>query len=1231
MSGPSSGPTASTATEEHPVAGPSTSPPPQYVPPKPIAPKGPLRPILKRPPPPPQPFFSSFRSVLNIGSKFLPPAAPTPQATTAANGNGNGSLNGTPQANGHAAEDQSLRRAHFIVPHLTTTYLISSAAPPSTPGLSEAIRDIEDREAERRLKDSGIEGTNWSLERIEEFYRECCRLRDETVLVPVVRSIQLAGIIPPRVLDLTGIKLSPFSATALADTLSMEWGLRKLVLKDCDLEELALKPILHALLIPQSLPYLSLSGNKRLKPAAFKLIGIYATKANALQFLDLSQTPLDKRSVEYIVAALEPAPAPVSSSSSQHRTNGVSSPTSPQRSTSLLLSPLSPTTPLISEGTANNNSSNSYFSSNHTSSADGLPPSGFSTPSVLSNFARSLTNGSSSPTRRPSIITDSRAHSPAPSLQSQQPPSPPLSPMTTYRSPSARASQKKRRRVQLVSLRLDECGLRAGSLEVLAQAIRPSCVRHLSLRSNRIGPTGAVALALMIKDYPDSMPIVGGIGPGATNSPRLDSMMSGLLSNAGSPGSPAKLPLPGGGGLATSSPGPSPAVPATAAAVPQGGALPQKPPPRHPLLQQYNAPPSHSASPGGAGAAASPAIVPTYTPYIPRSRRNIVPATPSAVQQSQSSSVPPSPTVITSNKVGGVTARQNHVPPLSSQQAKDKVATVMGGAGKVGTATLEGHSAALLDRVRSLDNLPRLGALQTLDLRSNDLRGGVTYIAQVLKRNRTLKVLNLSENRVDVQGLVVIAEALKYNSTLETLDMSRNPCCGPGLEGVTSVRTAYTINTSLKRLFLSGTSLTSAGAIALAEFLPDARSLLHLDLTHNTLDLAGVMALSVGLKMNEVMRCVDVNVPPNDTEFARLSREIFKCCVRNTERAESELGGAGRWAMDGSTAGDGTSVHGSGEGGEGLGLLGLGGLPQRGGVWGLIEKSELAKGIKEVVEKERLGEEKRELTTLSGKERLDVWTKTPPEMIRASKECIEDLQLLLGGVLAPENGQKERLVERAQAFAGVIAEMVQVEKDPEILSELLPLNDELLSYIKRVRSVTEQGLSISLPPANGFMTEGTVMSPKVDYKGKGRATPQDEEAPYDMFGKARVRQRGDDEPVEGQPQESGGTDARLDMPSPVERSRLWVVEEAEVFRKGQVLLGPEEMGELEEGEGAQATGDELRIELLEAEVERPRQRLIDSEYDNPEGQLDPQQQQQQSVRRVDDAYARSPASPTIAR
>jgi protein phosphatase 1 regulatory subunit 37 len=74
--------------------------------------------------------------------------------------------------------------------------------------------------------------------------------------------------------------------------------------------------------------------------------------------------------------------------------------------------------------------------------------------------------------------------------------------------------------------------------------------------------------------------------------------------------------------------------------------------------------------------------------------------------------------------------------------------------------------------------------------------------------------------------------------------------------------------------------MTSAGAIALAEFLPESMSLLHLDLTVNNLDIAGVMALSSGLKANHVMRCLDLNIPPGDEGFARLVsffRSSFHC------------------------------------------------------------------------------------------------------------------------------------------------------------------------------------------------------------------------------------------------------------------------------------------------------------------------------------------------------------------
>ena len=78
-------------------------------------------------------------------------------------------------------------------------------------------------------------------------------------------------------------------------------------------------------------------------------------------------------------------------------------------------------------------------------------------------------------------------------------------------------------------------------------------------------------------------------------------------------------------------------------------------------------------------------------------------------------------------------------------------------------------------------------------------QGGVAYLAQALKKNRTLRVLNLSDNNIDMGGLIAVAEALKYNTTLETLDMSHNPCSGPGLEGVSHSWEVYLPHVKLSR------------------------------------------------------------------------------------------------------------------------------------------------------------------------------------------------------------------------------------------------------------------------------------------------------------------------------------------------------------------------------------------------------------------------------------------------
>ncbi|RIB03652.1 hypothetical protein C2G38_2224423 [Gigaspora rosea] len=184
----------------------------------------------------------------------------------------------------------------------------------------------------------------------------------------------------------------------------------------------------------------------------------------------------------------------------------------------------------------------------------------------------------------------------------------------------------------------------------------------------------------------------------------------------------------------------------------------------------------------------------------------------------------------------------------------------------------------------------RKNGLEILDVTGNDIRSGIQYISQALRRNQSLKELHLSENRIDFKGLIFIADGVKHNCHLDLLDISRNPVGGPSVEGVTSLRNALSLNTTLKKLFLSNTQLSTEGAIALAEYLPETKSLVHLDLTSNLgIDIAGVMALAVSIKMNYSVRILDVNVQPNDTEAAGLSRDILRTCVRNTEIAQNGL------------------------------------------------------------------------------------------------------------------------------------------------------------------------------------------------------------------------------------------------------------------------------------------------------------------------------------------------------
>lgn len=573
--------------------------------------------------------------------------------------------------------------------------------------------------------------------------------------------------------------------------------------------------------------------------------------------------------------------------------------------------------------------------------------------------------------------------------------------------------------------------------------------------------------------------------------------------------------------------------------------------------------------------------------------------------------------------------------------------------GKLIGSELGGASLALQRSVRALDGVERIGNLVTLDLKGNEIRTGVSYIAQVLKRNRTLKVLNLSDNKLEPAGLVALAEALKYNSSLETLDVSSNPCSGPALEGIAALRTSFTVNHSLKRLFLTDTGLTTEGAIDLAEFIPENRSLLHLDLTNNPyIGTAGILAVSSGLKSNRIIRCLDISIPPNDGDLAELSQTILQSCIRNTELAAA----ASKDVKHPRVAQE--------------------------AIWGPIKKSTLVRQVKEADAARAQKEREQVAKSVEGIAREYVYRLKPESLLPATNDTIRSLEQWYEAGRAArtspmsvwENHKLPRedfrsLVERGRALTERLAETIEQTSDSETLEKLLGVNDKLTGLVASAKGFTPpprillpSQIAFAAPAAPVVTSTPTHLTPRRRHqrnsnsleisspnfsigdsdaesdaeeldaqsivpavvspastptkpktaKKDGAAKPpplkptnasaNSTQAPERANGISSSHSSSDDlTPAADQLVDAELNQGR-DPASPVEReSRKWVEEEGEIFRKGTrlgVVDGESESDEESVGKAQShkpgKTGEELRQEILEAEVPRsPPRQVVD--------------------------------------
>jgi NLR family CARD domain-containing protein 3 len=111
----------------------------------------------------------------------------------------------------------------------------------------------------------------------------------------------------------------------------------------------------------------------------------------------------------------------------------------------------------------------------------------------------------------------------------------------------------------------------------------------------------------------------------------------------------------------------------------------------------------------------------------------------------------------------------------------------------------------------------------------------------------TVKVLNLSRNKIMKEGAKILASALESNSSLEVLDLSQ---CDLGVSGTKVLAQALSKNTTLRHINLYRNKVDVDGARALRDMLKVNKTLEFLDVGYNRLREKGIIALTNGIIQN---------------------------------------------------------------------------------------------------------------------------------------------------------------------------------------------------------------------------------------------------------------------------------------------------------------------------------------------------------------------------------------------
>ncbi|KAL8644674.1 MAG: hypothetical protein Q9210_007135 [Variospora velana] len=189
-----------------------------------------------------------------------------------------------------------------------------------------------------------------------------------------------------------------------------------------------------------------------------------------------------------------------------------------------------------------------------------------------------------------------------------------------------------------------------------------------------------------------------------------------------------------------------------------------------------------------------------------------------------------------------------------------------------------------------------------LDLGGNDLREHLYMLADVMDQRQPLYALSLADCNLSPASLNALLPALVRLPNFRFIDLSHNRDLFSGSHNVLGLLRKYLPQLPIiKRVHLMDVAMTSEHAIALAEILPEIKTLAHLNILENHL-MSGLASakdeasqeeacalyasLMVAVRVSTTIVCIDVDVPTEDSSevIKALAKQVVAYSLRNMER-----------------------------------------------------------------------------------------------------------------------------------------------------------------------------------------------------------------------------------------------------------------------------------------------------------------------------------------------------------